>query len=263
MFVAAALLIGFALVFVLIKYTGHHKFVSSISELQQVTVPVSSDVVLGYGEANLVAPRVQCSAAAAGTEPLYPSPPETLVPAEATTPLPGSVSEAVSTTVTATLGLGNDGVLKYSLNGASVWTSTQPRRYALTAAMHVLLRVMVTPPDGWRHIVETPTGLRLHVVPLAITAPRNDGEGRRVVWTFVSGWDATALCASPTACEIPFAGSVAGGITALISADRAARLALLGNGDLVAVRIGADGPRSSTLSSTLLHSLMQASCRGA
>lgn len=230
--------------------------------LSHVQVPLATDADLGYSEMNLAAPRVACSPEAAQGTLYADALPACSVSADATTPLPAELSAPVSGSVSARLQLSDAGELVYWLNGTRVWSSRAPRSYASCAETSVLRAAAVSlHPATWPAVATAANGVQLHLVPLAVTAPRQDGEGRRVLWSLLGGWDATALCHSSTECTLP-PKLVDGdeGAVVLLSANRARRAALLSSGDLIVVETVAKEFKSAERVTKLVSSLVQASC---
>ena len=89
----------------------------------------------------------------------------------------------------------------------------------------------VKDPSKWQHVAETSNGLRFHVFPMSITVPTDKSLKRRVLWSFVGGWDPSASCITAK-CELPLkAAETEWGTTFMRSPSSA--LSLLPNGDLM------------------------------
>lgn len=226
---------------------------STVKKRQEgIDVPTNSDKALGYSELNLAAPRLVCAAKTG-----YASAPHATL--SGSVPM-ASVAEAdVTPTVSARLTLTDSGALHYSLNSVVVWRSSEPRTVNSCTELDVLKGFVArAPPQKWAFVAET-NGMRLHAAPLAITAS-SQGGSRRILWTFLSGWDLTSVCAAQD-CELPLPlPEKASGVVALISQRRTFRLALLPNGDLAVLETGPDEPRGSTHVTKLASSLMATWC---
>lgn len=163
-------------------------------------------------------------------------------------------------TILPSLLLEEDGSFSYLLNGKAVWSSKTPRSF-LDCFELKLLRSTVFKDlkanndsnhpflDDWPYVFKNDTDFRLHIMPLCITYASKasggvrDASKRRLAWTFLSGWDATATACNSLSCKIPLPmvdpplelndSSNKGKI---FMKNNAFYLSLFNNGDLVVVK---------------------------
>jgi hypothetical protein len=217
--------------------------------------PVNNDEVLSYSEINLHAQRSLCS----------PTPEKfylTLPDAVPRGVLPSYVEVDIAPQLTAKLTLLANGDLVYSLNTVNVWTSRNPREHVGCTELNVMnSAISRRRPEDWPYVSQTTNGVRFHVSPLAVTLQY--GDSRRIIWTFLSGWDAVALCGGGKAdCEIPAELPSKGSAeVVLINGPRNHRLLLLPNADVLIVETSPNEPRGSIRISKLKTSLQVAACR--
>lgn len=207
-----------------------------------------------YTETNLTAPRVLCKSnydfsVLPALQPI------------SSTPLPNSLSVQVTSTLSATLKLNNSGEIEYFFNDLKVWKSSEPRSHLGSVEVNVFKEFIArTPSTAWKSISETSNGLRLHVSPLAVTSEK----GKRIIWTFLTGWDAAAMCSSnsfSSGCEIPAqVNAKEQASMVLISKDRIKRLLLCPNADILILSRTAKERGSSTLVTSVQESLISKYC---
>lgn len=238
------------LAFVFIS-SAEKKFGTVKNSLKLVKTPKSNDDLLGYAETNISSPRVACRANYDFS--LLPE----LSPLSST-PLPSNASSQVTATLSANLLLTNAGELEYYLNELRVWKSGEPRAHIGSVETNVLKEfVAKRPSETWEYIGETSNGLRLHVAPLAITGDR----GKKIVWTFLSGWDPLTLCLSVSLCELPMQVPLKEKASMImISKDRSKRLVLSTNSDLLILSRAPTERGSSTLKTEVKESLISSFC---
>jgi hypothetical protein len=236
----------------LVAFGSHHKRLSTYPKHQTlVKVPVNNDEYVGYSDINVNSQRPSCSKSL-----IKITVPSAVI--KSNLPIPSELESDVTSSVKAQLRLNKDGSLQYTLNGVDAWISSVPRTQIISTELNVLKTFAAKcPVRDWSFVSETDNGLRLHLSPLAIT--KKTAAGRQIVWTFFSGFDASALCRD-TDCEIPYENAKENSEIVLMSKNRKYRLLFSTTGDLVIVEAGAESPRSSVFASKVKSSLMSSLC---
>jgi len=237
-------------IFIVFVLSSEKRMGASRVEQKNVVVP-KKDVLNKNIDINISSPSVACR-----DNFKYTSVPESLV---SNLPLSDNRSQQVTSSLSATLSMTNSGIVEYFLNDLKVWKSSEPRVHYTSVETDVLKNFIVDKPlEKWEYCSETTNGIRLHLAPLAISS----NFGKRLVWTFLSGWDATAFCTSKI-CEIPFELSFSKmdkSSPVIISKDRTKRLLLLPNSDLVFLQVGSEKRGSNKFVTEIKGSLIQTYC---
>lgn len=251
MFVLTSVAFAVIIIF-LVAFGSQHKKLSTYPKRQiLLKVPVNNDEYLGYSDINVSSQRSSCSKA-----PSYLNVPFAVI--KSNLPIPSELDSDVTATVKSKFSLNKDGGLVFTLNGVEAWNSLRPRIQIISTELNVLKSSAAKiPVKDWSFVSETSNGLRLHLSPLAIT--KKTSSGRQLIWTFFSGFDATAICQNKD-CKIPQENEKEAAEIVLISKNRKYRLLFTTNGDLVTVEAGAESPRSSVFASKVKSSILLSLC---
>lgn len=253
------LLTCFALTIIIICFvyfsSKNNTLLTTVKKQELIKIPFNDDRSLSYSELNIYAQRSLCRFS---PETFYKKIPNITL---RDMPIPSFVEVDVTNQISAKLLLTNQGHLEYFLNSVLVWTSQKPREFK-ECTEHEIMKysILKQKPEEWSFVSETKNGVRLHASPLALTV--QDGEVRRIIWTFMSGWDAAGLCKNEE-CELPAEmpkkkDSIE---VILISLSRSMRLVLMPNVDLLILETGASEPRGSLHSVKIKTSLQISACK--
>lgn len=252
LFLLTTLAFSTLLISMVVLGSKHRSLATTLKRKEGIIPPINNDKDLGYSEINIASPRPLCVQAISYSN--------LAVPIKGSIPMPSQIEDDVTPTLSAKLVLENNGEIFYWLNSVRVWRSSAPHNIVDCTELNVLKSFAArTPIENWKSFSETSNGLRLHLAPLAITSKQSDSK-RRIVWSFLSGFDASALCTEKE-CEIPLplppkqTGSVV-----LMSKSRSSRLVLLPNADLVTLESGPDVPQGSKHVTKLKSSLIGSIC---
>ena len=233
------------------------KFGTTKKFFNLVNPPKDTQESIPYAETNISAPRVLCNS----NYDFNVLPP--LKPVATSIPLLDNSTVQVTSTLSATLKINNSGEMEYFLNNLKVWKSSDPRSHIGSIEVNVLKEYIGKNNSyDWQSISETSNGLRLHVAPLAITCDK----GKRIIWTFLTGWDASAFMYKTSApntneCQLPMQvnGKEQANIV-LISNNRIKRLLFCPNGDIFILNRAAKEKGSLILITTVQESLIVKYC---
>ena len=239
------------LVVVFVFVMSNEKRMGAIKVQQKNLLAPKKNGPISYNDINLAAPLVSCK-----TNFKYSILPETKV---VSLPISHNLSKQITSSLSSTLLITNNGVIEYFLNDLKVWKSSEPRTHYYGVETEVLKNYFAAKStENWDYCCETSNGIRLHLAPLAITCD----FGKRIVWSFLSGWDATSFCTTQH-CEIPFELShskLDKAVNVAISKDRSKRMVLLPNADIVTVNAGAEKRGGNKFITEIKGSLIQSYC---
>ena len=253
MFLLTSFSLSAVILFIVIFGSKHRRLSTYAKSQSLVKVPVNNDDYVGYSDINIHSQRPSCSKVSQNF--IVPS-----AEMKSSLPLPSELSSKVTPSLSAYLSIDpTSGALIYRLNNIDLWKSTSPRTQTMCTEFNVLKSFSAkTPLNEWSYISETANGLRLHLAPLAIT--KKSELSRKLVWTFFSGWDATALCENRD-CEIPsLRNGKESADVVLMSKNRKLRLVFTSSGDLITIEAGAEAPRSTVYASKVKTTLLSSLC---